>query len=330
MSHQLKDLLAAWYARRDEDWVLGTVYKTEGSAYRKAGAFMLIDNLGQQYGMLSGGCLESDIVLNARKVLHSGEPVLLQYDASDEDDLSFQLGVGCGGKVHIMLQPLSADDDLDLSAMYQSLQSREGGLYHQRIGGHEGFFKPGGNPRMARAVMESRADGDWLITPVMPPPHLMIVGGGVDAQPVVELAALLGWEVSLADPRPANARRERFSSAGTILRELGGTLVDHMRDQRVDAAILMSHNVQLDAEALGCCQQVELSYVALLGPRHRYHQVVEQAGLSEQSLRRTVSAPAGLDIGGQLPESVALSMMSECHAVLHEAQSMPSLRLAAV
>ena len=179
-------------------------------------------------------------------------------------------------------------------------------------------------------MVECRADGDWLITPVMPPPHLLIVGGGADAQPVVELAALLGWEVSLADPRPANARRERFTSAGMILRELGGTLVDYMRDQRVDAAILMSHNVQLDAEALSCCQHVELSYVALLGPRHRYHQVVEQAGLSGRSLRRTVSAPAGLDIGGRLPESIALSMLTECHAVLHQAERMPSPRLAAV
>ncbi len=330
MSHQLRDLLAAWYPRRDEDWVLGTVYKTEGSAYHKAGAFMLIDNLGQQYGMLSGGCLESDIVLNARKVLQSGEPVLLQYDGSDEDDLSFQLGIGCGGKVHIRLQPLSADDDLDLSVMYQSLQRREGGLFRQRIGGHEAFFKPGSNLRMARTVMESRFDANYLITPVMPPAYLMIVGGGADAQPVVEPATILGWEVSLADPRPANARRKHFSSASTILRQLGGNLADYMRDQRVDAAVLMSHNVQLEAEALSCCRQVEPSYVATLGPRHRYHRVVEQAGLSERSLRRTVSAPAGLDIGGQLPESVALSMLVECHAVLHEAQSMPSLRLAAV
>ena len=63
--------------------------------------------------------------------------------------------------------------------------------------------------------------------PVMPPPHLIIVGGGAGAQPVIELAVLLGWEVSLADSRPANARRERLSSADTILRELGGTLVDY-------------------------------------------------------------------------------------------------------
>ncbi len=330
MSNQLKDLLAAWYPRRDEDWVLGTVYKTEGSAYRKAGAFMLIDQLGQQFGLLSGGCLESDIVRNARKVLHSGNPLLLEYDGSDEDDWSFQLGIGCGGKVYIMLQPLLASDDLGLSGMYQSLQRRQGGVYRQRIGGREAGFTLDVDVQSARAVIETRADGDWLLTPVLPQPHLLVIGGGVDAQPVVQLAALMGWDVSLADPRPANARAEHFPAADQILRELGDGLISYMREQRVDAVIIMSHNVDIDAEALNCCQQVDLAYVALLGPRHRYHQVVEQAGLAGQSLRCTVSAPAGLDIGGQLPESIALSILSECHAVLHQVQDLPSLRLAAV
>lgn len=330
MSNQLRDLLSAWYPRRDEDWVLGTVYQTAGSAYRKAGAFMLIDHIGQQYGVLSGDCLDSDIVRNASKVLHSGEPLLLKYDGSDEDDLSFQLGIGCGGTAHIMLQPLSGRDDLGLAAVHHALQRREGGLYRQRIGGHQAHFEAGDQSRLTRAVVEARTDGDWLLTPVMPPPHLLIVGGGIDAQPVVELTAQLGWEISLADPRPANARRERFPSVGGILRELGGRLIGYLRVQRVDAVIIMSHNVDIDAEALNCCEQVELSYVALLGPRHRYHQVLELAGLTGQSLRHTISAPAGLDIGGQLPESIALSILAECHAVLYEAQSMPSLRLAAV
>ncbi len=330
MSHQLRDLLAAWYPRRDEDWVLGTVYKTEGSAYRKAGAFMLIDSLGQPYGMLSGGCLESDIVRNARRVLHSGEALLLRYDGSDEDDISFQLGIGCGGTVHIMLQPLLASDDLALSALHLSLQRREGGVYRQRIGGRETQFEPHVNQRTTRSVIEVRADGEWLSTPVTPPPHLLVVGGGIDVQPVVELAVVLGWDVSLADPRPANARPERFPSVGTTLRELGSPLVDYMSDASVDAVIIMSHNVELDAEALKCCQQVDLAYVALLGPRHRYRQVVEHSGLTDKALRTTVSAPAGLDIGGQLPESIALSMLAECHAVLHDTRAMPSLTLAAV
>ena len=90
----------------------------------------------------------------------------------------------------------------------------------------------------------------------------------------------------------------------------------------------MSHNVDIDAEAMRYCQNTGLQHVALLGPRHRYKEVLECAGLSEGQLTYAVSAPAGLDIGGQLPESIALSILSECHAVLHRSQSQPDLRFA--
>ncbi len=73
MSNQLISLLQSWYPQRDAaDWVLGTVYKTEGPCYRKAGAMMLLGSQGQQLGMLSGGCLESDIHRHSRQVMLSG------------------------------------------------------------------------------------------------------------------------------------------------------------------------------------------------------------------------------------------------------------------
>ena len=84
------------------NWVLGTVYKTEGSAYRKAGAHMLINEYGDYYGLLSGGCLESDIVLNARKVMQTKQSKTVVYDSFDEDSIAHKIGVGCGGKVYIL------------------------------------------------------------------------------------------------------------------------------------------------------------------------------------------------------------------------------------
>ena len=111
---------------------------------------------------------------------------------------------------------------------------------------------------------------------------------------------------------------------------LGEDLVAYIEAEKVDAAVIMSHNVDIDAEGLSCCQNTGLNYVALLGPRHRYQQVLERAGLDEAALSCPVSAPAGLDIGGQLPESIALSILAECHAVLNRSQSLPALRLATI
>lgn len=326
MANQLSNLLAEWYPNRDSyDWVLGTVYKTEGPCYRKAGAMMLFNSVGQQFGMLSGGCLESDIQVHARKVMQTGTPVTLCYDGSDEDDLSFQLGIGCGGTVYLMLYPVHADNGYQqLDKLHHALSKRQLGLYRQPIPKTDAITKAQFLSDIGPALQETQtsiqndSDTDWLIIPIEPEPHLLVVGGGIDARPVVAMAKQLGWKVSVWDPRPANARKEFFMDADLLLREPVDVLPQFVEQQRVDAAVMMSHSISLDAAALAQLNTVSLKFTALLGPVHRKMQVMEQAGLTESELRQPLSGPAGFDIGGELPESIALSILSECHSVIHK------------
>ena len=110
MTNHFFQQLQRWYPRRDkQQWVLATLFKIEGPSYRSPGAMMLFNDLGEQFGLLSGGCLEADIQIKAAKVIASGTPMTICYDASDEDDMVFLLGIGCGGVIHIMLQPLSRE-----------------------------------------------------------------------------------------------------------------------------------------------------------------------------------------------------------------------------
>lgn len=318
MSNHLSAPLHAWEANtQSSPWVLGTVYKTEGSAYRKTGAMMLINDMGQHFGLLSGGCLEADIIRNTRKVMQSDQVLLLSYDGSDEDDWSYQLGIGCGGVIHIMLQPVTLDNDLGLGAMHTTLQNRSSGFYWQKIGTTQAYFETHSTLSLVSSTLMQRDDGEWLVSPIKPQSHLMVVGGGFDAQPVVNIASELGWEITLVDPRPANARAQHFKKADTIQRELGSTMTSYIQMQNVNAVVIMSHNIELDAQALICCQSTEIAYLALLGPTHRFQQVLEAAGIQFGQLTHAVSAPAGFNIGGQLPESIALSILAECHSVLN-------------
>lgn len=329
MANQLSNLLAEWYPNRDScDWVLGTVYKTEGPCYRKAGAMMLFNSFGQQFGMLSGGCLESDIQVHARKVMQIGTPLTLCYDGSDEDDLSFRLGIGCGGTVHIMLNPVHADNGYQqLDRLHHALIKRESGQYRQPILGGMSIAQAqfstvsAANELTPQASVQSENGIDWLVTPVKPEPHLLVVGGGIDARPVVSMAKQLGWKVSVWDPRPANARKEFFMDADMLLRDPVEALPEFVEQHRVDAAVMMSHSISLDAAALAQLNRVSLRFMALLGPVHRKIQVMEQADITESELRQPLSGPAGFDIGGELPESIALSILSECHSVLHQSQA---------
>ena len=133
ISNHLSHLLANWYPTRDDfSWVLATIYKTIGPCYRKPGAMMLFSSQGEQLGMLSGGCLESDISVNARKVMQTGQPLLVCYDGSDEDELSFHLGIGCGGTIYIMLQQISNQNEyLSLVQVYDALKQRSSGMVTQ-------------------------------------------------------------------------------------------------------------------------------------------------------------------------------------------------------
>jgi len=318
MSNQLSAMLAVWQqARDDTEWVLGTVYRTEGSAYRKAGAMVLINGHGQQFGLLSGGCLEADIVRNARKAMIKGNAVMLVYDGNDEDDLSFKLGIGCGGTVYIMLQPVTEDNDLGLSDLAVSLAQRQNGLYFQKIGDVAGYFEQGHVSESCSSHIEKRVDGDWLVTPIVPEPHILIVGGGIDARPVVNIAHEMGWKTTLVDPRLANARREHFPCASTILRAIDQSLATYVLSNRIEAAILMAHNIPIDAQAVAALRNTPLRHLSALGPRHRFADVLKHGGISECDLPFKVSSPAGIEIGGQLPESIALSILSGIHRFLY-------------
>jgi len=329
MSNHLSHLLAKWHPNRDNySWVLATIYDAKGPCYRKPGAMMLFSSQGEQLGMLSGGCLESDIAINARKVMQSGKSITVCYDGSDEDDLSFQLGIGCGGTLYIMLQCINKENDyLALSQVHEALKQQESGYLYQTIVANSfderAYFEAEQITDIAASasiVNRAKENGvnqeKWLITPIVPQPHILVVGGGIDAQPLVNIAHQLGWLVSLWDPRPANARQEHFSKANYIIKGEAQVLTNFIEEKRVNAAILMSHNVAIDAQALKALATTNLQYLALLGPKNRREQVINQANINEQALPIAFAGPSGLDIGGTLPESIALSILSECHASL--------------
>jgi xanthine dehydrogenase accessory factor len=96
---------------RKEALVLVTVVATRGSTYSKAGDLMLIDANGVGCGMLSGGCLESDLAVRAQVVLESGDDQSVTYELATGDDDVWGLGIGCDGSMTIGLQRIIAEDD---------------------------------------------------------------------------------------------------------------------------------------------------------------------------------------------------------------------------
>lgn len=107
-------------------------------------------------------------------------------------------------------------------------------------------------------------------------------------------------------------------NANSILRCAPKALINEKLFNHFDAAIVMTHNLQLDADALAALQQSSIKYLALLGPTSRRQQVIDIAGLDEAKLPIAIAGPAGLRLGGELPEEIALSVLAECQAVVKQ------------
>ncbi|MBW8182156.1 XdhC family protein [Shewanella nanhaiensis] len=335
MSHHIEDILSHWQTAPHDEWVLAVITKVTGSAYRKAGAMMLFHPLGRSIGLLSGGCLEADLRCHAQRSLEKQEAVLVQYDASDESDASYQLG--CGGIVDIMLVPLKRENH------YLNFHQLSERLYH----GGQFFYQitlPHRDTALANVTASINAYDEVnfpvddfkragilhagqaeLIIPLRSRYRLAIFGGGLDAQPVVAMALSLGWQVDLIDERTSYARNHDFPGA-RIFKQSVDTLPEHF-ESHLDAVIIMQHNLELDAKALSVVHKMDrsehLSYLALLGPAHRRERVLQKAGLSKSDFNCFFSAPAGFALGGELPESVALSILAQCYGVLHGARQIP-------
>ena len=115
----MPELLEFYRAHRDEPaLVLATITATEGSTYRKTGAMLLASAGGGFAGLISGGCLEGDLMHHVRRVFESGEALAVDYDMSAGDDLVWNLGLGCDVVIHLLLQRLERDRGL---AVFQQI-----------------------------------------------------------------------------------------------------------------------------------------------------------------------------------------------------------------
>lgn len=327
MDHQMEDLLEHWLPLADDAWVLAVITHIQGSSYRKPGAMMLFHEFGQGAGILSGGCLEADLRRHAQNAMQSHQIGCVTYDATDESDASYRLG--CGGKVDIMLIPLLKENhDLGLVDIVQAFRKGQSGFYQLPLvsAGSDArsysaqFYSsenaPFSTADFVKAGVLSQQSGDALIIPIRPRFHLGIFGGGIDAKPVAAIAHSLGWQVSVFDSRTAYARTADFPHAHIVKQspDDAAALIANL-----DCAVVMHHNLTLDAAALKVIQPFALKYVALLGPAHRRDKVLSIADLNVDSFSGFFSAPAGLALGGELPSAIALSILAQCHGVLHGA-----------
>jgi xanthine dehydrogenase accessory factor len=324
--------------------VMATVYETEGSTYSKAGHRILIAHNGDYQGLVSGGCLEGDIAERARTVLEAGAASAVSYDLRDDADDLWGLGVGCNGLIRVFLQPLLPAHD------YEPFSSIARAALRHEAASVGTVIAPGSTSCEAGATMIWRPDSTWvwhvdellrerlqagcrrsleerrgyydvgteglgvLYAPLVPIPRLLILGAGLDAVPLVNMAAELGWSVTVVDHRPAYLERGGFAAAERVQCLDPRTLAGELQLDPFDAVIVMSHHLVTDRIYLSQLERTRIGYIGVLGPPTRKQRLLEELGEQGKALAARLKGPVGLDIGAHTPESIALSILAELQA----------------
>jgi xanthine/CO dehydrogenase XdhC/CoxF family maturation factor len=329
--------------------VLASVYETIGATYSKTGARMLITGDGKFQGMLSGGCLEGDLAERAQQVVASGTAQRITYDLRVDDEELWGLGVGCEGLMRILLQPLSADNGFQpFVAMLDVLAGNQPGIAVTVIESDDAATPPGltltgitppfdcagvstavadamtylaaNGLSQGRSFTEKINVGDHalrvLVDVLKPPPNILILGAGLDAQPVVRLCVELGWRVTVQDHRPAYIEKGEFAGATKVQCVPADSLATSLALEQFDATIVMSHHLLTDLSYLQQLAETTVPYIGLLGPHNRRRRLLTDLGEAGKRLTGRLHGPAGLDIGGRGPASIALSIVAQMHEVL--------------
>jgi xanthine dehydrogenase accessory factor len=316
--------------------VLITLVRVKGSSYRQPGAHLLLCNDGSFVGSVSGGCLERDVLRKALWLVRNG-PKVETYSTLFDEMAEIPFGLGCGGVLDLLLEPVNTPE---CEALFHSFEAAQAGCKHAVA-----TWLPETNSGMARAIFDAAGEakfvspglardsllraqavswetggaipGDLYWEHVLPPQRLFVFGAGEDAKPLVSMATHLGWKITVLDGRAHLTGQDRFPGARVELASPASTAL-HGIDTR-DAVVLMTHSYELDRQYLTALLPRRPRYLGLLGSRRRSSLLIaEIASRIEWTIAECcecISAPVGLELGGEGPEAIALAILAQAQAV---------------
>lgn len=315
---------------------LATLTRTRGSTFRRAGARMLVHADGRIVRGLSAGCPEQDIVARAQDAIRVGQARLLRYDS--EHGLDTLLEMGCGGELDVLIEPLREAADWRYAEVVDEIvQARRGGVL-ATLFSRDGIClprpqrwlwsgaslldeldEPHIRDRLAqlaptlpdrhkptvRAYTTDRGIAEVLVERLLPPCAALLFGVNASALALARVLTQLGWSVSLIDHR--DHRAEPLGADVKWHHCTPDQVAHRLHFDTRSFAVVMTHNLQRDIDYLRALRDAPLAYLGAVGARRRAAQLFEATGLTPAQLR----TPAGLDIGSETPEEIAIAIAAE-------------------
>ncbi|UII75863.1 XdhC family protein [Flagellimonas sp. HMM57] len=325
MTHELKNIIQQYEEGRpnSQKAILATVVSLEGSSYRRPGVRMLIFENGDMVGAVSGGCVEKEILRQAQSVFTNGVPKVMVYDG--------RYRLGCEGILYILLEVFDPSPDL-ITQFWSTILQRNTfeiqSFYEKEHTAHEDFgtfFRLGAVAYpINQSVQKQDIDLLYFEQKMQPCFQLMIIGAEHDAVQLCKYAALTGWEVTIV----ANPREEKTENDFPGIHKLITVEPESFRpklDEQTAVAI-MTHSFVKDLQYLVALKDQKPAYMGLLGPFKRREKLFDELlerhpDISENFLDQ-IHGPAGIDIGAETPQEIAIAVLAEILTVVRHKEPM--------
>jgi len=315
---------------------LATVVKTWGSAPRGEGSKLGITSDMAMIGSVSGGCVEGAVVEEGVAGLKDGKPRLLKFGVAD--DTAWEVGLTCGGSIEVYVEPLDKTWWEKTSKLAQSdeyavtVTFLEGESIGEKVlfDGQSNVLYQTANitdellTSMTEIAQSAKKSGMTTMgeTRVMVDiqasrPHLILIGGVHVSIPLQQMAQMVGFRVSIIDPRSAFASEERFPTVANIMHSYPDKALPELGLDRNTYLAVLTHDPKIDDKALTTALPANLPYIGVLSSSRTHAKRVarlKELGISDELIEQ-IRTPIGIDIGSSTPEEIALCILAEIVAV---------------
>jgi xanthine/CO dehydrogenase XdhC/CoxF family maturation factor len=324
MIHELKEIINQAIINQQKGLknVLASVVHLEGSSYRKPGVRMLISEDLNSIGAVSGGCVEQEIIQRTKSVFTDSKPKIITYDG--------RYRLGCEGILYILIEPFFISDDF-LKAFLQASTNRESlKIESYFIKEDEAFgnfasvisFENEKQFTFSKTIKITDSKRTTAFTQILEPAFkLIIIGGEHDAVKLCKLASNLGWEIDVITSAKDSKNISNFPGAHKVIGETPETI--QFKDISKNCAIvIMNHSYVQDLKYVVRLATHQPKYIGILGAPNRrerlFNELFEFAPATTEAFLECIYTPAGLHIGAQTPEEIAVSILAEILSVLRK------------
>jgi xanthine dehydrogenase accessory factor len=324
MIHELKEIIhqAVINQQKGLKNVLATVVYLEGSSYRKPGVRMLISENLSSIGSVSGGCVEKEIIHRAKSVFIDNKPKIITYDG--------RYKLGCQGVIYVLIEPFFITNNFtdhfsNAFLKREKLKIESHFIKENEACGNIGSVVTFENNKQIEFyktfTIKDNSKLELFSQIIEPSFKLIIIGSEHDAVKLCKISCNLGWEVDVITGLKDSKGIKDFPGANSVTSNSPET-IQFSNIEENTAIVIMNHSYVQDLKYAVKLSKYLPKYIGILGaPKRRerlFNELFEFVPDICDEFLETIYTPAGLHIGAQTPEEIALSIVAEILSVIRK------------